>query len=96
MKRTAPKSIGEILTEFFERPYVARKIAEGRVPDIWGEVVGPQLAAATREVRLERGILYIGMTSGVARQEVFYQRDSLAAEINRRAGHDIVRSIVVK
>lgn len=96
MKRTAPKSIGEILTEFFERPYVARKIAEGRVPDIWGEVVGPHIAAATREVRLERGILYIGMVSGVARQEVFYQRDSLAAEINRRAGHDIVRSIVVK
>lgn len=96
MKRTAPRSIGEILTEFFERPYVARKIAEGRVPDIWAEVVGPQMAAATREVRLERGILYIGMISGVARQEVFYRRDSLAAEINRRAGHDIVRSIVVR
>lgn len=96
MKRTAPKSIGEILDEFFKRPYVARKIAEGRIPDIWSEVVTPQIAAATREIRLERGILYIGMASGVARQELFYQRDSIVAEINRRAGHDIVRSIVVR
>lgn len=96
MKRTHPKTIGEILAEFFERPYVARKIAEGKLPDIWSEVVGARIAALTTECRYERGILYIGIASGVARKELFYQRDRLAAEINSRAGHDIVRSIVLK
>ena len=96
MKRTHPKSIGEVLDEFFKRPYVARKLAEGHLPDYWREIVGERIAASTTDFRLERGILYIGVTSGVVRQELFYRRDALAAELNARAGYDIVRSIVVR
>jgi len=96
MKRTHPKTIGEILEEFFQRPYVARKIAEGHIPDYWREIVGPHVAAATTELRLERGILHVAVCSGVVRKELFYQRDRLAEAINKRAGHDIVRSIVVR
>ena len=96
MKRTHPKSVGEILNEFFQRPYIARKLAEGHLPEYWKEIVGEKIASLTTEFRLERGILYIGITSGVARQEIFYRRDRLAAELNARAGHDIVRSIVVR
>lgn len=96
MKRTHPKTIGEILEEFFQRPYVARKLAEGHLPDYWREIVGERIAAETTQFHLERGVLYIGVRSGVVRQELFYQRDVLAAELNRRAGHNIVRSIVVR
>jgi predicted nucleic acid-binding Zn ribbon protein len=96
MKRTEPKLIGDILDEFFSRPYVARKIAEGRIPQYWREVVGEKIASLTTYCRLEGVILYIGISSGVARQEVFYRRDKLAQRINQRAGHDIVRSIIVK
>lgn len=96
MKRTHPKTIGEILDEFFQRPYVARKIAEGHIPDYWREIVGAHIADVTTELRLERGILHVAVNSGVVRKELFYQRDRLAAELNSRAGHDIVRSIVVR
>ena len=96
MKRTEPKLIGDILEEFFSRPYIARKIAEGRIPQYWREVVGEKIASLTTYCRLEGVILYIGISSGVARQEVFYRRDELAQRINQRAGHDIVRSIIVK
>ncbi len=96
MKRTEPKLIGSILEEFFSRPYVARKIAEGKVPQYWREIVGERIATLTTYCRLEGVVLYIGISSGVARQEIFYRRDELAQRINQRAGHDIVRSIVVK
>ena len=52
MKRTHPKTIGEILEEFFQRPYVARKLAEGHLPDYWQEIVGLRVAAATTDLRL--------------------------------------------
>lgn len=96
MKRTEPKLIGDILREFFERPYVARKVAEGRVPHYWRMVVGDHIASLTRECRLERGILYIGMASGVARQEVFFRRDEYMVRINELAKHRIVNSIIVR
>lgn len=96
MKRTHPKTIGEILEEFFQRPHVARKLAEGHLPDYWQEIVGLRVAAATTDLRLENGILYICVSSGVIRQELFFQRDMLVAKLNARAGHNIVRSIVVR
>ena len=56
MKRNSPKLIGDILKEFFERPYIARQIAEGRLPEYWREIVGEHIASLTTEFRLERGI----------------------------------------
>ena len=96
MKRSEPKLIGDILREFFERPYVARRIAEGKLPQYWREIVGEQIAAITTEFRYERGILYIGIAAGVARQEIFFRRDELMVRLNQRAGAQIVNSIIIR
>jgi predicted nucleic acid-binding Zn ribbon protein len=96
MRRTEPKLIGDILKEFFERPYVARRVAEGRLPEYWREIVGGYIASLTTEFRLERGILYIGIASGVARQEMFYRRDELMMRLNERAKFNIVNAIIIK
>ena len=41
--------MGDLLEEFFARPYVAAKVAEGRLPDTWREVVG--------DVRLQSSVV---------------------------------------
>ena len=96
MKRNSPKLIGDILKEFFERPYIARQIAEGRLPEYWREIVGEHIASLTTEFRLERGILYIGIASGVARQEMFYRRDELMMRLNDRAKFRIINTIIIR
>lgn len=96
MKRTKPKLIGEILGEFFQRPYVARKIAEGKLPEIWQEVVGPHVANLTTSFRLENGILHVSVASSVVRQELFYRRDELMQQLNTRAGYKFINSIIVR
>ena len=52
MRRTKTMLIGDVLEEFFSRPYVAAKVAEGKLPDTWREVVGERAAALTTELRL--------------------------------------------
>ena len=42
MKRSKTVTVGELLDEFFQRPYVAAKVAEGRLRDTWREIVGPK------------------------------------------------------
>ena len=86
MRRTKTMMMGELLDEFFKRPYVAAKVAEGRLPDTWREIVGERAAADTTELRLERHILPVRIPSSVPRQELFYQREALKEEINRRPG----------
>ena len=96
MRRTKPMLIGEILDEFFSRPYVAAKIAEAKLPDYWREIVGDRVADLTGEFRLDNHILSIGIRSSVVRQELFYRRDYLQAELNRRAGVRLVNAVIVR
>jgi predicted nucleic acid-binding Zn ribbon protein len=96
MKRTEPVLVGDILRQFFERPFVARKLAEGRLPELWQEVVGSHIASLTHTFELKQGILYVGISSSVARQEIFFRRDELMTLLNQRSGHRIVNAIIVK
>ncbi|MDE7070239.1 MAG: DUF721 domain-containing protein [Alistipes sp.] len=96
MKRSQTLSVGQLLDEFFHRPYVAARVAEGRLPDTWREIVGPQAAAETTELRLTNRILHVRIRSGILRSELFYQREALCAEINRRSGIRIVNAVIIR
>lgn len=96
MRRRTAMPIGDILEEFFKRPYIAARLAESRLPELWREIVGEHVASMTRELRLENNILHIKMTSSLLRHELFHQRDALMREINRRSGVTLVRSVIVR
>ena len=96
MKRKNTVRFGEILEEFFSRPYVAAKVAEGRLPDTWREVVGDRVASLTSSIKLENRILYVCITSSEVRYELFCRRDTLRDEINRISGLKLVNSVIVK
>lgn len=96
MRRTKTQTIGELLEEFFKRPYVAAKIAEGRMPEYWRKIVGEVTARHTREVKLENHILYVSVDSSVVRQELFYRRDHLMQLLNERAGHHLINAIIIR
>ena len=95
MKRTEPKSVGELLDQLFKSPNIAAKIAEGALPDTWRQVVGPMVAEQTRQVRLVKGTLYVHVTSAVIRTELM-QRDALARAINQKSGVNLVNQVVVQ
>lgn len=96
MRRTQTIRMGDLLDEFFRRPYVAAKVAEGKLPETWRAIVGDRAAGLTSELRLERHILHVRIQSSVLRQELFYQREALQEEINRRSGVRIVNAVIVR
>lgn len=96
MRRTKTMLMGDLLEEFFKRPHIAAKVAEGKLPDTWREVVGERSAELTTELRLERNILYVRIQSSVVRQELFYQREALKEELNRRAGLQLIRAVIIR
>ncbi|MFI3248059.1 MAG: DUF721 domain-containing protein [Rikenellaceae bacterium] len=96
MRRTKTMLVGEVLQEFFDRPYVAARIAEGKLPDTWREIVGEHIANMTSELRLDNHILYVKIESSLIRQELFYQREALKNEINQRSKSRIVNAVIIK
>ena len=96
MRRTKTMLIGDVLEELFSRPDGAAKGAEGKRPDTWREVVGERAAALTTELRLENHVLYAHISSAAIRSELFYRRDAIATEINRRSGVKFVNVVIIK
>ena len=96
MKRTKTQTIGEILNEFFKRPYVAAKVAEGRLEEYWREIVGDYVADNTSSLKLENHVLYVVVGSGVVRNELFFRRDELAKLLNERSGVKLINALIVR
>lgn len=96
MRRTKTLLMGDLLKEFFSRPYVAAKVAEGKLPDTWREIVGERAAAETVELKLENRVLYARIRSSILRSELFYQREALRREINERSGIALVNVVIIR
>ena len=96
MRRTKNMLMGDLLEELFKRPYVAAKVAEGRLPDTWRAIVGDRAADLTTELRLENHILHVRIQSSVLRSELLYQREALCEEINRRSGIQLVHAVIIR
>ena len=58
--------------------------------------MGDRAADLTTELQLERHILHVRIQSSVLRQELFYQREALQEEINRRSGIRIVHAVIIR
>ncbi len=96
MRRTKTLLMGDLLEEFFSRPYIAAKVAEGKLPDTWREIVGERAAAETVELKLENRVLYVRIRSSILRSELFYQREALRREINERSGVKLVNVVIIR
>lgn len=96
MRRTKTQLMGELLEEFFRRPYIAAKVAEGKLPDTWRTVVGDRIANETTELKLENHILHVRIRSSVLRQELFYQRDALRDALNEQAGVRLINAVIIR
>lgn len=96
MRRTKTMLMGDLLKEFFSRPYVKAKVAEGRLSDTWREIVGERVAQDTVSLKLVNHVLYAHIRSSILRSELFYQRDALRREINQRSGVELVNVVIIK
>ena len=96
MRRTKTLLMGDLLKELFSRPYIAAKVAEGKLPDTWREIVGERAAAETVELKLENRVLYVRIRSSILRSELFYQREALRREINERSGVKLVNVVIIR
>ena len=96
MRRTKTLLMGDLLKEFFSRPYIAAKVAEGKLPDTWREIVGERAAAETVGLEVENRVLYVRIRSSILRSELFYQREALRREINERSGVKLVNVVIIR
>lgn len=63
-----------VLEDLIRRYGMESKLQETRLSHVWPQVVGPAIAAVTRPVRIENGILWVQVRSSSWVQELTFRR----------------------
>lgn len=95
MRRNKTITLGEALNDLIREYRLGPGLKEATVLSIWESIAGKVITARTKKTYLKDGVLHIYLTSSVVRNELMMLRDSLKAQINSRAGEEVVREIML-
>jgi GTP-sensing pleiotropic transcriptional regulator CodY len=96
MKRTNALSVSEVLELFFEEnAQLAEKLAETRLMESWGKVLGSTILRYTGKMFIKNKSLYVELTSAVVKNELLMCRERLIQNLNKEAGKDdLINNII--
>lgn len=96
LKKNA-QPLSDALSAFFdENSSLKMKLAEHRVVRGWRDVLGEGVSKYTREVYLNRSVLYVHLSSAVLRAELMMNKDGLIKKLNDHAEMPVIRDIVFR
>lgn len=81
------------LQSAFTRLGLSGKLAQQRALVIWPEVVGPQIAAATRPLHVRDGILFVATKSSTWAHELIFRKAAILAGLEQVLGKGVLNDI---
>ena len=96
MRKTNHQSIGQVLTELIKENKLGSKLEEVELITSWKKIVGDYMAKHTTQLSISKGILFVSMDSAACKEELMYKRTELLAEINKVAGVNSIKEIVLR
>lgn len=71
------------------------RLREAAVINAWEKITGKAISSRTSAIYMKNGVLHIHLTSSVVKNELMMLRDALREQLNREAGGDAVKEIVL-
>ena len=93
MKLDTSKKLSEVLLDYMRDTGTTNVMLEKRAVSLWQAVMGPTVNKTTSSVRVRDGVMYVGLTSSVVRNELFNMRGRIVAAINKAVGQDVIKDI---
>ena len=85
--------MGEALERLARSLGIRRTLDEYGVLEAWPAVVGERVAAVSRAMHMENGVLFVQVTTAPWRAELSMQRQEIAGRLNAALGKRLVREI---
>lgn len=96
MERRKTVHISEIIQELFKKNNIQGKLDETTITQKWEEVVGKPMSRYTKKVYINKGILYVEVTSSVARNELIINRSTLIEQLNAITKSETIKDIIFR
>ena len=96
MERRKTVHISEVIQELLKKNNMKSRLDETTITQKWEEVIGKTMAKYTRKVYVSKGILYVEVTSSVARNELVMNRSLLIERLNQTTGSETITDIIFR
>jgi predicted nucleic acid-binding Zn ribbon protein len=96
MRRSKTISLAEALDDYIKEMNLGEKLNEASVLNTWEETVGRAISSRTKRIYIRDHVLYVHLSSSVVRNELLMLREALKDKINKKAGTEVIRDIVLR
>ena len=88
-------TLAELIKAFYKNHNRENGYEEMKVLESWRSVVGDFISAHTLDLRIVKRVLYVKVDVDSLRNELLYSKSILLKNLNKAAGVDILKDIVI-
>jgi hypothetical protein len=96
MRRSKTISIAEAINDYIREMNLGGKLNEVTVINSWDDIVGKAISSRTTKIFIRDHILYVHLNSSVVRNELLMLRETLKEQLNKKAGSEVIKEIVLR
>jgi predicted nucleic acid-binding Zn ribbon protein len=96
MRRSKTITLAEAVNDYVKEMNLGEKLSEVTVISSWEEIVGKAISSRTTKIFIKDHILYVHLNSSVVRNELLMLREALKEQLNKKAGSEVVKDIVLR
>lgn len=94
MSRTNDKTLKEAMEQMLKVYRLKGKYDETFAVASWEEVVGKAVASRTKEIFIRDKKLFVRLESSVVKNELKMMRTKIIANLNEKAGAEVIQEII--
>jgi len=89
-------TMGDALKGFIDANRLQKGLDKIAIEEVWHSVMGKAISKYTTAIKLDRGTLYIQLSSSVLREELSYGKSKIITMINEEMGKQIITNLILR
>lgn len=95
-KRDNDQTLKDAIQDFLKSENMDGKLSEINIINNWEKIVGRLIASQTQKIYFHDGKMILHIESPALKQELNYQRFKLVELVNKEAGRELIKDVVVR
>jgi hypothetical protein len=96
MRRSKTISLAEAMQDYIKEMNLGPKLKEISLLESWELMVGKAISTRTSKIYIKDKVLFVYLRSPIVRNELMMIREALREKLNREAGEEVIKEIVLK
>jgi predicted nucleic acid-binding Zn ribbon protein len=93
MTEGSPQSLGSVIDALVRQLGIQTKLKQYDIVDVWGSIVGMQIASVTSVDKIEKNVLVVKVTAAPWRTELTFRKSEILDKIHAAMNSDAIKDI---